>query len=98
MDRTFEELSLRERIGQMILPMLKADTAKPLSIGEYVAQTGIGGGHMFGGSMAKCHRIAGEAQRAAKVPLLITGDFEIGPGERIPEGTHLIGDGVQRPN
>ena len=88
-ERTFAELSPRERIGQMILPMLTADTAKPLSIGDYVAQTGIGGGHLFGGPMEKCRRIAAEAQTAAKVPLLISGDFEVGPGERIPEGTHL---------
>jgi beta-N-acetylhexosaminidase len=90
-DRTLAALSLRERIGQMILPMLTADTARPLSIGNYVARTGVGGGHMFGGPMEKCRRIAAEAQRAAKVPLLISGDFEVGPGERIPEGTHLPG-------
>lgn len=90
-DRTLAELTLRERIAQMILPMLTADTAKPLSIADYVAQTGIGGGHMFGGSLEKCRAIAGEAQAAAKVPLLLSGDFEIGPGERMPEGTHLPG-------
>jgi beta-N-acetylhexosaminidase len=90
-ETTLAKLTLRERIAQMILPMLTANTAEPLSIGDYVAQTGIGGGHMFGGSLEKCRGIATEAQAAAKVPLLISGDFEIGPGERMPEGTHLPG-------
>ncbi|MBN2583303.1 MAG: hypothetical protein JXL80_09550, partial [Planctomycetes bacterium] len=90
-DKTLGNLSLRQKVGQLLFPMLTEHTAAPLGIGEYVAQTGIGGGHMFGGPMAKCRRVATEAQRAAEIPLLISGDFEVGPGERIPEGTHLPG-------
>lgn len=88
-ENTLAELSLRERIAQMILPMLTADTAKPLSVGEYVARNGVGGGHVFGGPVERCRTLVAEAQEAARIPLLISGDFEVGPGERMPGGTHL---------
>ncbi|HOI56340.1 MAG TPA: glycoside hydrolase family 3 N-terminal domain-containing protein [Phycisphaerae bacterium] len=90
-EKTLGGLSLREKVGQLLFPMLTEQTAAPLGIARYVAETGIGGGHMFGGPMAKCRRTAGEAQGAAAIPLLVSGDFEVGPGERIPEGTHLPG-------
>jgi len=80
---TLESLTLRERIGQLIAPMFTRDTAAPLSIGEYVAETGIGAGHMFGGEVEAIRELAAEAQTAAKVPMLLSGDFEAGCGPRI---------------
>jgi len=87
-DETLAGLDLRERVGQMLFPMLTPDTARPLSVPEYVVETAIGGGHVFGGPVASCRERIAEAQAAAKVPLLISGDFHSGPGERIPEATH----------
>ncbi len=82
-DETLGELSLRERIGQLIVPMLTADSAAPATVPQWVAETGIGGGHVFGGPLEKCLRATGEADEAARVPLLFSGDFDMGAGERV---------------
>jgi len=84
-DATLDDLTLRERIAQLIVPMLTEHTAAPLSIADFVSTTGIGGGHLFGGSVEAIRERATEAQEAAKVPLLLTGDFEAGCGPRIAE-------------
>ena len=91
-DATLEDLTRRERIAQLIAPMLTADTAAPLSIAEYVARTGIGGGHLFGGSVGAIRATATEVQAAAKVPLLLSGDFEAGCGPRIRQGVAWPGE------
>ncbi|MFW6155048.1 MAG: glycoside hydrolase family 3 protein [Planctomycetota bacterium] len=91
-DTTFDELTRRERIAQLIVPTLTPDTAAPLSIADYVATTGIGGGHLFGGPVETVRELAAEAQQAAKVPLLLTGDFEAGCGPRIREAVAWPGE------
>ncbi len=86
---TLESLSLREAIGQLVIPWMPgayASTTGPefREYARYVEEAGIGGisisiglPHSYG---AKLNAL----QERAKVPLLITSDFENGgPGMRI---------------
>ncbi|NLF31131.1 MAG: hypothetical protein GX591_09625, partial [Planctomycetes bacterium] len=91
-DATLDSLTRRERIAQLIVPMLTADTAAPLSIAEFAATTGIGGGHLFGGPVQTIRERVAQVQQAAKVPLLLSGDFEAGCGPRIREGVVWPGE------
>jgi len=84
---TLKTLTLREKIGQLLLPILSADSANPLTVGEMVEKYNIAGGHYFGGNKEQSFMFTEALQSKAKIPLLITGDLDRGGGDRIKEGT-----------
>ncbi len=84
---TLKKLTLREKIGQLLLPILSADSANPLTVGEMVEKYNIAGGHYFGGNKEQSFIFTEALQSKANIPLLITGDLDRGGGDRIKEGT-----------
>ena len=92
-EATLSSLSLRERIGQTLAPILppKPASSSPPSMAKFVAETGIGGGYMFGGDFESCRKMTREMQQAAKAPLLISGDFDGGCGAKFTPGTQWPG-------
>ena len=86
-NKTLEGLTLKEKIGQLLLPILSADSANPLTVGEMVEKYNIAGGHYFGGNKEQSFIFTEALQAKAKIPLLITGDLDRGGGDRIKEGT-----------
>lgn len=85
---TLKTLSLEQKVGQMICEQIR---------GEYVAegspqldywlrlvrQYGIGGFVLYGGTPHDTARLLNRMQRESKLPLLISADFEGGPGQQI---------------
>lgn len=100
-DQTLAELTLREKIGQMLLPCITDGTADPLTVQEMVEKYGIAGGHVFRGSLNSRMALTRSVQSVAKIPLLLTADFEAGVGDAIAECTRFpaemafgaVGDG-----
>ena len=88
-EKTLNGLSVREKIGQLLVPCLTEHTAAPLSVPKMVDAYCVGGGHSFGKTLADQRRTIREVQDAAKVPLLISGDLERGAGDRLPECTQF---------
>ena len=84
---TLKGLTLREKIGQLLLPVLSIESSNPLTIGEMVAKHNIAGGHYFGGNKEQSFIFTENLQSKAKIPLLITGDLDRGGGDRVKEGT-----------
>ncbi len=88
-DRTHAELSLREKVGQLVVVWMPGGYASIRSdeferLSSWVAEDGIGGVAI---SIGLPHAYAAKLnslQRRAKVPLLVTADFESGgPGMRL---------------
>ena len=75
------KLTLREKLGQLLMPMLTADTAAPLTMEAFCREYGIAGGHMFGGTAASRRAIARQAWSGCRVPPLLSGDLESGAGD-----------------
>ena len=88
-NQTLNEMSLREKIGQMLLPCMTDDTAAPQTLQEMIERHGVAGGHVFRGSLLSRQNLTRNLQRAAKVPLLLTADFEAGAGDAIAECTRF---------
>ena len=82
-------LSLREKLGQMLVPMLTKHSVLPLPLDEWIDKYKVGGGHVFGGKMGKVKSFIDAAQAASDIPLLISGDLDKGCGDRISEGTYF---------
>ena len=83
-------LSLREKLGQMLVPMLTKHSVLPLPLDEWIDKYKVGGGHVFGGKMEKVKSFIDAAQAASDIPLLISGDLDKGCGDRISEGTYFL--------
>jgi len=88
---TLATLTVREKIGQTLVPRLTRGSAGSMSIPEWVEKYQMGGGHIFGGDMTATRELIAEAQSAAKIPLLITGDLERGVGQRVDGSTEFAG-------
>jgi len=87
-ERTLAELTLREKVGQLVMPWVGGEYAATDSpeldqLRRWVEEDRVGGLVM---SVGMPHSIAAKlnaAQRMAKVPLLVTADMENGPGMRM---------------
>ena len=86
-ETTLNTLSLREKLGQMLVPMLTKHSILPLPLDEWVDKYKVGGGHVFGGTAEYINTFVEKAQAASNIPLLISGDLDKGGGDRIKEGT-----------
>ena len=84
---TLKTLSLEQKVGQMICEQMR---------GEYIPESdekfqywmalardyGIGGFVVYGGSPHETARLLNRLQQAAAIPLLVSADFEAGPGQQ----------------
>src|SRR5262245_8564563 len=99
-EKTLASMSLDEKIGQLIIPatvgmFLAQDSETFKQIRRDITEFHVGGYHMLGEERGNLHEPAGVAllinhlQELAKVPLLITADFEGGVGIRFIGATRL---------
>ena len=88
-DDTLAALSLRERIAQLVVPWIpgayaSSSDASFRTLERWVAEEGIGGVVISIGSPHSYASLLNRLQNAARVPLLVTADFENGgPGMRV---------------
>jgi beta-N-acetylhexosaminidase len=98
-DQTLSSMTLDEKVGQLIVPaivgMFMAADSEPFQrVRRDITQFHVGGYHMLG-EVGSLHEPAGVAllikhmQELAKLPLLVTADFEGGAGLRYLGATRL---------
>ena len=103
---TIEQMTLEEKIGQLLVPALSPSFMNQQSevfkeISRNITEFHVGGYHAFGGEPAAVAVLINRMQKLAKVPLLITADLEGGPGyqfrgaTRIPRGMALGAGGAK---
>ena len=107
-DRTLTSLTLREKIGQMIMPWVGGeyvaeDSPEMDRLVEWVERDGIGGIVISVGMPHSYAAKLNAMQRRARVPLLVASDMENGPGMRmagIYSFPHLLpqGGGTEFPS
>ncbi len=95
-ERTFAELTLREKVGQLIMPWVLGDYAPEGSpsherILEYVHNQGIGGVIMSVGTPLEVAAKLNDLQGHAKIPLLVGADLETGAGFRMRGAMYMPG-------
>ena len=90
-DKTLSGMTVRELIGQVLIPRLTPNGVKPYGPAGFVEKFQPGGGHAFGGDLDGTRKLIGEAQSAATIPLLVSGDLESGAGQRIAGCTQFAG-------
>ena len=103
MDETLRRLSLREKLGQMLMPQacgvfLPRESAEYRRATREVEENHVGGfllGKQQAASGVQLSRayasaiLINDLQRRAAVPLFFSADFEQGAGMRVAEGTHF---------
>ena len=88
-DGTLASLSLRELVGQLVVPWIpggyaSSSDASFRTLERWVTEEGIGGVVISIGSPHSYASLLNRLQNAARVPLLVTADFENGgPGMRV---------------
>lgn len=92
--QTMAGMTMDEKIGQMIFPALSAvftnvesDTFQEIQ--RNIVEFHVGGYHSFAGEPAALALLLNRMQGLAKVPLMITGDLEGGPGLVFAGATRL---------
>ncbi len=95
-ERTFRELTLREKVGQLIMPWVLGDFAPEGSpsherVVEYIEEHGIGGVIMSVGTPHEVAAKLNDFQQHAKVPLLVAADLETGAGFRMNGAVYMPG-------
>lgn len=91
-ETTLESLTLRERIGQMIVVGALGEyknfgSDKFKDVVRHIEETGVGGFVFYRGDANELAALTNEMQRRARVPLLIAADFERGLPMQIRSGT-----------
>lgn len=92
-DRTLASLSLREKIGQMIMPVVLGDYAPEGTPGHdrvvrLIEDQGVGGLIVSVGQPADVAVKLNDFQRHARLPLLVAADLETGAGFRLKGAVH----------
>jgi beta-N-acetylhexosaminidase len=95
-ERTFEEMTVRERVGQLMMPWVLGDFAPEGSpshdrIVEYVERQGIGGVIMSVGTPIEVAAKLNDLQRHSRIPLLVGADLETGAGFRMRGALYMPG-------
>lgn len=93
-EATLKTLSLDEKIGQLLVPATTAqftpvDNEVFAKIKEDIETYHVGGYHVFGNELVSGALLINRMQDLAKVPLLITADFEGGVGYQFRDATRL---------
>jgi len=89
-DKQLKKMSLDEKIGQLIhiginAQYLSQDSAEYLELMRQVRELKVGGVIVFVGALYETVHLVNRMQENAKVPLLISADFETGLGMRFFE-------------
>lgn len=90
--RTLQHLSLRERIGQLIVGAISGaftnfQSEQFLTWRQQIQELGFGGFIVHGGEPNEVAALTNEMQRAARVPLLFAADYEWGLRMQMRSGT-----------
>ncbi|MFC1528186.1 glycoside hydrolase family 3 N-terminal domain-containing protein, partial [Candidatus Neomarinimicrobiota bacterium] len=93
-EQTLQELTLREKISQMIIYSMDLDfrndeNGQWQEINQLIETDGIGGIHLWSGNAGLSITMLNELQRKSKVPIIVDMDIERGLGQRFPEGTQI---------
>ena len=93
-DKTLSNLSLREKIAQMMIYSMsmqfgKVSEAKWEEIFNLIKSDGIGGVHLWYGEASSSVTIMNQMQKESKIPILFDADLETGLKQRFPSGTEF---------
>ncbi|HEX8559770.1 MAG TPA: glycoside hydrolase family 3 N-terminal domain-containing protein [Pyrinomonadaceae bacterium] len=91
-EETLRSLSLRERVAQLVVVAAQSDYMnfdgeRFAELRRQVAALGVGGVLVRGGSPNEVAALTNELQRAARVPLLVSADYERGLRMQMKHGT-----------
>ena len=92
---TLKKLSLREKIGQMLIYRMNMrlkdiSPSKWKEIVDLVNSDGLGGIHLWYGEASSSLTIMNKMQDMSKIPILFDADIEYGLHQRFPKGTDLL--------
>jgi len=93
-EETLSSLSLEKKIGQMICEQMRGkyvaeDDLKFQYCLKLVKEHGVGSFVLYGGTPHDTARLLNRLQKASEIPLLISADFEGGPGQQIQGATEF---------
>lgn len=93
-ERTLASLTLREKIGQMMLygmhmKFMNAEDARWKEITRVIQQDGVGGIHIWYGETGASLTMLNELQRMSRIPIIVDADIEYGLNQRYKAGTDL---------
>jgi len=96
-ERTLRGLTLREKVGQLMMPWVLGDFAPEGSqsherIVDYIDEQGIGGVIMSVGTPFEVAAKLNDLQRHSKLPLLVAADLETGAGFRMRGAVYMPGN------
>jgi beta-N-acetylhexosaminidase len=96
-EATIGGMSLERKIAQMITVEISGGYVsegdpRMLTWSRLVRDLGVGGLVAYGGTPHELARLLNRFQREAAVPLLISADFEAGPGQQIAGASEFPGD------
>jgi beta-N-acetylhexosaminidase len=91
-ESTLKKLSLREKIGQMIVVRVGGEftnfnSEKFAEVKKHIEQNKVGGVIIYRGDVNEIAALTNEMQRLAKIPLLIAADYERGLRMQLRSGT-----------
>lgn len=96
-DETLSRLTLEKKIGQMICSDISGDyiTEQDPRLKQWVRLAkdfGVGGFVLYGGTPRDVAHLLNRLQREADLPLLMSVDFEGGPGQQVVGATEFPGN------
>ena len=96
-ERTLQELTLREKVGQLIMPWILGDFAPEGSVShervlKYIEEEGIGGLIMSVGTPIEVAAKLNDLQRHSRLPLVVAADLETGAGFRMRGAVYMPGN------
>ena len=91
---TLKTLTLREKIGQMMVYSMRldyydADSPKWQEIDRILDTDGIGSLHVWGGDVLSAYAFVNEMQTRSKVPMFVQADLEYGIKARFKRGSEI---------
>lgn len=91
---TLKNLSLEQKVGQMICEQMRGgyvaeDNPKFQYLVKLTRDYGIGSFVLYGGTPQNTASLLNRLQRESEIPLLISADFEGGPGQQIKGATEF---------
>lgn len=93
-ERTLASLTLEQKVAQLVVSEISGTYASATDprLQRWVAlarDRGVGAFVLYGGTPRDVAALTNTLQRAARVPLLITADFEGGPGQQVTGATEF---------
>ena len=93
-EKTLASLSLERKVGQMICEQVRGeyvpeDDAGFLKILALIREYGVGALVVYGGSPHETASLLNRLQQESELPLLVSSDFEGGPGQQITGATEF---------